>query len=93
MSKRKTLAASAVASLVTLGVVASSTFAQSGPAPQPNFAFEKCYGVAKAGKNDCATSSNSCAGHVKTDARGDAWIYLPKGSCEKLISGSTTPKV
>ncbi len=49
--------------------------------------MEKCYGVAKAGKNDCQTASSSCAGTSKKDAQADAWISLPRGTCDKLIGG------
>jgi len=54
--------------------------------------MEKCYGVAKAGMNDCATNTSSCAGTSKTDRQGDAYIALPKGACEKIAGGSLTPK-
>jgi uncharacterized membrane protein len=53
---------------------------------------EKCYGVAKAGKNDCATQVSSCAGTNKMDGNPQAFILVPKGTCEKLAGGSTTPK-
>jgi uncharacterized membrane protein len=54
---------------------------------------EKCYGVAAAGKNDCASSgNNSCAGHSAKDADGGAWVLVPAGLCEKLTGGSLTPK-
>lgn len=49
---------------------------------------ERCYGVARAGKNDCATSSSACAGSAKTDFQKDAWVYVPKGTCEKLAGAS-----
>jgi len=49
--------------------------------------MEKCYGVAKAGKNDCQTASSSCAGTSKKDAEASAWIGLPKGTCEKITGG------
>ena len=42
---------------------------------------EKCAGVIKAGKNDCATSKNQCHGHVNVDRDSEAWIYVPKGTC------------
>ncbi|WP_416055302.1 DUF2282 domain-containing protein [Photobacterium carnosum] len=45
---------------------------------------EKCFGVAKAGKNDCATKTNACAGHAKSDGQKDAFIMVPKGLCERL---------
>lgn len=55
---------------------------------------EKCYGVVKAGKNDCAsaTKSHSCAGHASADAGADEWVNVPKGLCEKLAGGSLEPK-
>jgi uncharacterized membrane protein len=52
--------------------------------------MERCYGVSKAGKNDCQTAKSSCAGTSKTDSQGDAWISVPKGVCDKLVGGKTT---
>jgi uncharacterized membrane protein len=53
--------------------------------------MEKCFGVAKAGLNDCGTATNSgCAGSSKVDSDKSAWIYLPKGTCNKIVGGSTT---
>jgi len=49
---------------------------------------EKCYGVVKAGKNDCATKTSSCAGTSKSDGQKDAYVVMPKGLCEKLVGGS-----
>ena len=49
---------------------------------------EKCYGVVKAGKNDCATKTSSCAGTSTEDGQSDAFIVMPKGMCEKLVGGS-----
>jgi len=67
--------------------------AQAAPAPEPTFKAEKCYGIAKAGKNDCAsTGNNSCAGTSRADADPRAWIYVPAGYCERIVEGSKTPK-
>jgi uncharacterized membrane protein len=67
--------------------------AQGGPAPEPAFKAEKCYGIAKAGKNDCAsTGNNSCAGTSRVDADPRAWIYVPAGYCERIVAGSLKPK-
>ncbi|MEZ5814919.1 MAG: DUF2282 domain-containing protein [Alphaproteobacteria bacterium] len=54
---------------------------------------EKCYGVVKAGANDCANASksHSCAGHATADADGGEWLALPSGVCEKLAGGSLEP--
>ena len=82
------LVASALAAALSL-----PTIAKAGPAPQPEFKAEKCYGVAKAGKNDCQTANSSCAGTSKKDSQGDAWIYVPAGTCDRLVGGSPKSKI
>jgi len=69
-----------------------STVAEAGPAAKPDYKFEKCYGVVKAGSNDCQTATSSCAGTSKRDMQADAWVYLPAGTCGKIAGGSTEPK-
>jgi uncharacterized membrane protein len=49
--------------------------------------MEKCSGIVKAGKNDCGTSKSSCAGTSKVDRDPEAWVLVPKGTCEKLAGG------
>jgi uncharacterized membrane protein len=83
--------ATAVAGALALPV-ALSGLAQAGPAAKPDYKFEKCYGVGKAGSNDCQTASSSCAGTSKRDRQTDAWIYLPAGTCDKIAGGSTQSK-
>jgi len=52
-------------------------------------ALEKCYGVSLAGKNDCAAGpGTTCAGTAKVDYQGNAWRYVPKGTCTTM----KTPK-
>ena len=51
---------------------------------------EKCFGVAKAGKNDCQTATSSCAGTSKKDGQKDAWISVPTGTCAKIVGSSLT---
>ncbi|MBW9264405.1 MAG: DUF2282 domain-containing protein [Candidatus Thiodiazotropha sp. (ex. Lucinisca nassula)] len=54
---------------------------------------EKCYGVAKAGKNDCAAGpGTSCAGTSTVDAQGNAWMLVLKGTCEKIVGGTLEAK-
>lgn len=53
--------------------------------------MEKCYGIMKAGKNDCQTKTASCAGSATKDNQKDAFLFLPKGDCEKITSGSLKP--
>jgi uncharacterized membrane protein len=85
--------------LIIASAVAAAAFAlplisdaQGGPAPKPKFEAEKCYGIAKAGKNDCQTANSSCAGTSKRDGQADAWIYMPAGACGKVVGGSLVPK-
>ncbi len=88
MINTKLLVSSAIAALAT--VAASQAFA--GPAEKPSYTFEKCYGIVKAGLNDCQTSTHSCAGTSTADNQGDAWIYVPAGTCSKLTGGNTAAK-
>jgi uncharacterized membrane protein len=82
------LLGSAMAVALSLALEASAPSAQGGPAPVPKFEHEKCYGIAKAGKNDCQTANSSCAGTSRRNGQGDAWVYMPKGSCDKIVGGS-----
>ncbi len=68
--------------------LAVATAAKAGPAPaQPG--ADKCYGIALAGKNDCAAGAGtSCAGTSTIDYDAHAWKYVAKGTCE----GMMTPK-
>lgn len=51
---------------------------------------EKCYGIAKAGKNDCAIPGHDCMGHSKVDNDKKEWMFVKKGECEGK-GGSLTP--
>jgi len=89
MNTNRVLVGSALAVALSLALDAS---AQGRPAAVPQFEHEKCYGIAKAGRNDCQTANSSCAGTSRRNNQGDAWVYLPKGSCEKIVGGSLQPK-
>ena len=76
------MAGLALAAGITAGLTATPAAAQKAP-------MEKCYGVAKAGENDCAAGpGTSCAGTSTRDYQGDAWKLVKKGSCET----TKTPK-
>lgn len=49
--------------------------------------YEKCQGIAKAGQNDCGANGHSCAGYAETDGDANEWIYVPEGTCEKIVGG------
>ena len=79
---------SAFASMLALGAISA---AQAGPvAADPS--KDKCFGIAKAGHNDCASASgsHSCAGTATKDNDAGDWKYVEKGTCEKM-GGMLTP--
>jgi len=70
-----------------------SLFALAGPVLAADDAnTEKCYGVAKAAKNDCAGAAHACAGQATKDGSTKEFVKLPKGTCERLVGGSLTSK-
>jgi uncharacterized membrane protein len=81
------LAASSVLGALALAAAGAQAQAQNA-APH---ASEKCYGVAKAGKNDCAAGAHSCAGQSTKNFDKASFVEVPKGVCEKLAGGSLTP--
>lgn len=80
-SKRKLLAAAA-STAFALGALATT-----GTAAAQDQQMEKCYGVVKAGKNDCAGPGHSCQGQASTDADPNEFILVPAGTCERLTGG------
>lgn len=77
--------AGAVAAALSTGVVSfSATSAEA--------ANEKCYGVSLAGQNDCAAGpGTSCQGTSTVDYQGNAWTYVPKGTCTTMdLAGDRT---
>ncbi len=73
---------SAITGVLALGMLSANAADDKKPET------EKCYGVAKAGKNDCQTSMSACAGTSKKDGNKDAWLAVPKGTCEKIVGGA-----
>lgn len=86
MQNSRYLITAAIAALTSGGLFASTTAQAAGAVVCAE--QERCYGIAKAGKNDCATSSSVCAGSAKQDNQKDAWVYVPKGMCLKVAGGA-----
>jgi uncharacterized membrane protein len=61
------------------------------PGPAARGSLERCYGVARAGADDCQAFARRCAGRSLRDGQGDAWIWLPAGLCARLVGGSLSP--
>ena len=78
MDSKRRILNSAVAGLLALGL------AQAAGAQDAKGEKEKCFGVAKAGQNDCGTATHTCAGKAKKDNAADEWKMVPKGTCEKM---------
>jgi uncharacterized membrane protein len=79
----------ALGGVVAAGLMASGAEAHAKPTWEGH---EKCFGVAKKGMNDCGTSNHKCGGKATADNEPDEWIYLPKGTCEKIAGGSLEAK-
>lgn len=80
MSKKSNFLKSAT---LAVAIASVPTLAQAG-------GMEKCYGVVKAGKNDCASAkvgSHSCAGGATIDGDKNEWILVPSGICKRLVNG------
>jgi uncharacterized membrane protein len=75
---------SAIASLLAMGM--------SGTALAAKDEMEKCAGIVKAGMNDCGTAKHSCAGQAAKDGDKDEWVYLPKGTCGKIVGATLVKK-
>lgn len=88
MNQQSTIQA-ALAGLLALGI---ATAVSAGPVT-PKEGQEKCYGIAKAGMNDCGTAKHACAGlGAKTDNDAAEWKYVAKGTCEKVGGKTMAPK-
>ena len=90
--KSRNLAVAALA----LAALASGTALAQDKKDMPMHAKQRCYGVSMAGKNDCAAGpGTSCAGTSKKDYQGNAWKYVPKGTCTAIKTptgmGSLSP--
>ena len=78
----------ALLSAIALGI----GLAGQAQAAKPQWqGHEKCAGIVKKGMNSCGTSKHGCAGHAAVNNDPEEWIYLPKGTCEK-ISGAKLKK-
>jgi len=75
---QRLIVSSALASALALGLVGQVAAQDKGK--------EKCYGIAKAGQNDCANlaGTHSCAGQSKVDNEAGEWKYVAKGTCKSL---------
>jgi uncharacterized membrane protein len=83
MNNQSKLISTTIAGL--LAVAAGSAQA----VPSAPTAWEKCSGIAKASMNDCGAldGKHACGGQATTDSSAQEWIYVPQGTCEKIVGG------
>ncbi len=82
---KKVIISSAIATALTLFAATAAL----SPATAKDAPPEKCYGIAKAGKNDCkAGPGTTCAGTATKDGQKNSWMNVLAGSCEKIVGGS-----
>ena len=82
MSTKTIVSAAYVAGAVAAALSTASLVTTTGAIAQEK---EKCYGVSMAGKNDCAAGpGTSCAGTSSVDYQGNAWTYVPEGTCASM---------
>jgi len=82
MNKRQAMIAAALATVCA---------ANAGAALAADDNKEKCYGIAKAGQNDCATGTHGCASEAKSDNLAGEWKFVAKGTCEKAGGKTAAP--
>lgn len=76
----------AIAGILSMGTLMTSV---AHAVPDQPTQWEKCAGIAKAGKNDCGAldGNHGCAGMSKTENSPQEWVYVPQGTCEKITGG------
>jgi uncharacterized membrane protein len=81
-----------VKALAIVGAVATALAAHAANAQDAEMEMEKCFGIAKAGQNDCAAGpGTTCAGTSTVDYQGNSWTLVPAGTCEEtMIEASMT---
>ena len=84
MKSKSIVAAASIASSFAAALTIIATSAVAGPKP-PQPTMDKCFGIALKGDNDCAAGAGTtCAGTAATDYQGNAWKYVPKGTCATI---------
>jgi uncharacterized membrane protein len=73
----------AAASILAIALISTPISVHAGKE-----GFEKCTGIAKAGMNDCGANGHGCAGQAGTDGDANEWVYVPEGTCDKIVGGS-----
>ncbi|NEP37643.1 MAG: DUF2282 domain-containing protein [Moorea sp. SIO1G6] len=84
--KKTVMVSAALTSVLALGLGVASENALAGKE-----GMEKCAGIVKAGRNDCGTSKHDCSAQATVDSDPEEWIYVPEGTCDKIVGGTIVP--
>ena len=90
--KKNVALRSAIAGVIALGFLAAGTPSMAGDEMMKGkmkMEGEKCYGIAKAGMNDCKSGMHGCKGKSTQDGDKASFIVVPHGTCDKIMGGST----
>lgn len=83
--KKKAAIATALTGVLAVGMAAVVANNQEALAGKEG--MEKCAGIVRKGMNDCGANDHDCAGMAKVDADPNEWIYVPEGTCNKIVNG------
>lgn len=94
MNKTQGILSAALGSLLAMGMSSASAASSDMKMPEiqaSDMKMEKCFGINKAGRNDCGSraSGHSCAGQSGRNNDPADFIAVPKGTCDKIVNGST----
>jgi uncharacterized membrane protein len=81
--------AAVIGAAIGLSLLAVQQFTHALPGSPERFTFdrERCYGVVRAGRNDCGTAKHACAGQATRDRHPEEWLMLPAGTCLRIAGG------
>ena len=87
MKETKTRVATTIAGILAVGSLIAAGQAQA--VPDTPKVWEKCAGISKTGMNDCGAldGKHECAGQAKADSDANEWVYVPEGTCTKIVGG------
>lgn len=85
----KVIIESALLAALALGVTTANAANTTAANKVTKEGLEKCYGIVRSGLNDCGAEGHACATQSAKDGDPNDWIYLPKGTCEKIVGGKT----
>lgn len=79
----KTKVSAGAASILAVALLSNPVASHAGKE-----GYEKCQGIAKTGMNDCSANGHACAGQAVVDGDPNEWVYLPEGTCDKIVGGT-----